>query len=307
MSTDIDWQRELDSSFGTGHDVPPGHYVAAGRTAVRRRRATAVVLAAVVVIGGGTAWAVAPGSTLRGSAPVASEGPRPQQDERVDEKKERTRDRGRPRSVPTMTVAERFGDNPALIEPDGMVKISPLTDVELQRVTNPMQYTPEQGRSVGLRVIYQGVETYTLVAMTEDGTSTSTHTNGATGDFPGWLADKVSLQRGLDVANGVDPGTSPRNSPDEWLTLGPEGSLESASPYVAVMEVREGVDLGDSFATGADRSGVARLRFAGTPEFVAWRVVEGQLEVIDGPGSFDSLDAFVSWARQQYASGEGMR
>ncbi|MBD3923560.1 hypothetical protein IEZ26_02930 [Nocardioides cavernae] len=307
MSTDIDWQHELDSSFGTGHDVPAGHYVAAGRTAVRRRRATAVVLAAVVVIGGGTAWAVAPGSTLRGSAPVASEGPRPQQEERVDEKKERTRDRGQPRSVPTMTVAERFGDNPALIEPDGTVKISPLTDVELQRVANPMQYTPEQGRSVGLRVIYQGVETYSLVAMTEDGTSTSTHTNGATGDFPGWLADKVSLQRGLDELNGVDSGTSPRNSPDEWLTLGPEGSLESASPYVAVMEVREGVDLGDSFATGADRSGVARLQFAGTPEYVAWRVVAGRLEVIDGPGSFGSLDAFVSWARQQYASGEGMR
>ena len=33
MSTDIDWQHELDSSFGTGHDQPPGHYVAAGRTA----------------------------------------------------------------------------------------------------------------------------------------------------------------------------------------------------------------------------------------------------------------------------------
>ena len=51
MSTDIDWQHELDSSFGTGNDVPPGHYVAAGRTAVvRRRRATAVVLAAYCVV-----------------------------------------------------------------------------------------------------------------------------------------------------------------------------------------------------------------------------------------------------------------
>ena len=38
MSTDIDWQHALDDSFGTGHDLPPGHYVAAGRTAVRRRR-----------------------------------------------------------------------------------------------------------------------------------------------------------------------------------------------------------------------------------------------------------------------------
>ena len=33
----------------------------------------------------------------------------------------------------------------------------------------------------------------------------------------------------------------------------------------------------------------------------------GELEVIAAPGSFDSMDAFVSWAREQYASGEGMR
>lgn len=38
MDAEIDWQRELDSSFGTGRDVPAGHYVAAGHRAVRRRR-----------------------------------------------------------------------------------------------------------------------------------------------------------------------------------------------------------------------------------------------------------------------------
>jgi hypothetical protein len=29
--------------------------------------------------------------------------------------------------------------------------------------------------------------------------------------------------------------------------------------------------------------------------------------VIYGGGRFESLDAFVRWARQQYASGEGLR
>ena len=43
------------------------------------------------------------------------------------------------------------------------------------------------------------------------------------------------------------------------------------------------------------------------PQYAAWRVVAGDLEVVPGPGSFDSLDAFISWARKQYASGEGMR
>ena len=35
MTTQIDWQRELDASFGSGEEVPVGHYVAAGHTAVR--------------------------------------------------------------------------------------------------------------------------------------------------------------------------------------------------------------------------------------------------------------------------------
>ena len=62
MSTDIDWQRELDAAFPTTPDEPVGTYVAAGHRAVRRRRLTAVAAglgAAAVVVG--TAWGVAPG------------------------------------------------------------------------------------------------------------------------------------------------------------------------------------------------------------------------------------------------------
>ena len=73
------------------------------------------------------------------------------------------------------------------------------------------------------------------------------------------------------------------------------------------MEVRDRVDLGDGFAQDGDRTGVARLQVAGWTEFVAWRVIAGDLDVVRGPGRFDSLDAFVEWARSQYASGEGMR
>ncbi|WP_416954591.1 hypothetical protein ACNKF0_20220 [Nocardioides sp. T5] len=307
MSTDIDWQHELDSSFGTGHDLPPGHYVAAGRTAVRRRRATAVVLAAAVVIGGGTAWAVAPDPSVRGDAPIATSGPAPQQDERTDAKEDRTRDRDRPRSVPSMSVEEEFTGNPAIIEPDGTLKISPLTDRILQRVPNPMDYTPVQGASVGLRVVYQGVEQYSLIATTADG-SVSTHTNSASGDFTGWLAAKVQLQQGLDRANGVTgaPASADSTDPGTWLRLDDRG-LVTATEGNVLLEVRVDVDLGDSFALGADRTGAARMLVAGRPEHVAYRVVDGRLDVISGPGSFDSLDAFLTWARQQYASGEGMR
>ncbi len=77
MDTEIDWRRELDSSFGTGADVPAGHYVAAGQRAVRRRRLTAVAagLGAAAVVAG-TAWATAPGSAPRtGELPVATQAP----------------------------------------------------------------------------------------------------------------------------------------------------------------------------------------------------------------------------------------
>jgi hypothetical protein len=71
MSTDIDWQRELDASFGSGEDVPVGHYVAVGQRVVRRRRRVGVVaaLAAAAVVAG-VAWGVTPG---RG--PGATEAP----------------------------------------------------------------------------------------------------------------------------------------------------------------------------------------------------------------------------------------
>jgi hypothetical protein len=35
--------------------------------------------------------------------------------------------------------------------------------------------------------------------------------------------------------------------------------------------------------------------------------VDGSLEVVAAPGSFDSMSAFVDWARDQYSSGKGMR
>ncbi len=75
MTTQIDWRHEIDASFGSGDDVPVGHYVAAGRRAVRRRRTVAVVagLAAAAVVAG-VVWGVAPGRGPAGSeAPVATD------------------------------------------------------------------------------------------------------------------------------------------------------------------------------------------------------------------------------------------
>lgn len=304
MSTDIDWQRELDSSFGAGHEVPPGHYVAAGRTAVRRRRATAAVLAAAVVIGGGTAWAIAPGGSTRSDAPIASAGPAPTSD---SETRAERRDRLRELRAARDALREEpdFLGGPAVLDVDGLV-LAPGAGPVLERVENPMGYTTAQGQSLGIRVMFRGREKYSLLIRDADG-GTSMGTNDATGDFAGWLDGRVRSMRSLDEADVDSLDASVLETPDEWLSLAPDGSVESATPFVAVMELREDVELLGSFATGADRAGVARLQITGMPQYAAWRVVAGELEVVAAPGSFDSMDAFVSWAREQYASGEGMR
>ena len=308
MSTDIDWQHELDSSFGTGNDVPPGHYVAAGRTAVvRRRRATAVVLAAAVVIGGGTAWASGQGSAVRGDAPVATQGADSQQEvtepdgvsERLD-KRMKQLDRMR-----RQAEKPHFLGEPATLGADGLV-LAPGAGPVLERVENPMGYTTAQGQSLGIRVMFEGREKYSLLTRYPDG-GTSMGTNDATGDFAGWLEGRVASQRYLDVSNGVTgaPPTTTETDPSRWLRLQPDDDVVAGKGAV-LLEVRPSADLGD-FGLGAEQTAAVRVLVDEAARFAAYRVVDGSLEVVAAPGSFDSMSAFLTWAREQYASGEGMR
>jgi hypothetical protein len=304
MSTDIDWQHELDSSFGSGHDLSPGHYVAAGRTAVRRRRATAVVLAAAVLVGGGTAWAVAPGGSTRSDAPIARSGPAPTKEpETRAERKERLRELKAARDA--QREKPDFLGEPATLDADGLVLASGAGPV-LERVPNPMGYTRAQGQSLGIRVMFEGREKYMLLARHADG-GTSVGTNDASGDFAGWLAGRVASQHYLDVANGDvgPPPTTTDTDPSRWLRLGPDGDVVAGKGAV-LLEEQPTADLGD-FALGTDHSAAVRVLVDEVARFAAYRVIDGELEVVAAPGSFDSMGAFVDWAREQYASGEGMR
>jgi hypothetical protein len=308
MDTEIDWRRELDGSFGVGPDVPVGHYVEEGRRAVRRRRVTAVVVAATLVVAGSTAWAASPGGGApRGDAPVATTGPSPTQGELADERAERELRKQRLEQLREEAAEARidFRGNPAALADHGLV-LAPQTGAVLQRVPNPMEYTEEQGRSLAIRVMYEGRERYSLMTLVDNATSSSASTVDATGDFAGWLDGAVRSQRSIDVRNGVTP-SSGDTSDGPWLALTPDGEVEASHPGTVLVEVRTDVDLGAGFSTGADQTGVVRLVVDGRSEFAAYRVIGGQLEVIPGGGSFDSLDSFVDWARGQYASGEGMR
>ncbi len=304
MSTDIDWQHELDTSFGSGRDLPAGHYVAAGRAVVRRRRiAGAVALAASVVVVGGAVWATSPGPSLRGDAPVATRGAAPDEQ---DEQRDRGVDRTSPRSTPTMSVEEEFVGNPAVLEPGGVLKMSPLAGKVLETLPNPMGYRPKQGYSVALRVMHRGAEKYSFMSLTQDGTSLSTTTHAPTGDFAAWAAGVAETERTLDELDGVR-GSSGADDPSTWFELGPQDAPVPARPGVVPVEVRADVDLGDGFAPPDATTGAMRLLVDGRSRVAAYRVVDGRLEVISGPGRFESLSAFIVWARGQYASGEGMR
>ncbi len=52
-----------------------------------------------------------------------------------------------------------------------------------------MGYTPDQGQSIAIRVMYEGREVYSIIAAFGVG-DWSTNTNDATGDFAGWVADQ---------------------------------------------------------------------------------------------------------------------
>lgn len=309
MDTEIDWQSELDRSFGDGEDLDVGRYVASGRRAVRRRRVAAVVVAATVAVGGSAAWAASPGAAPRSDAPVATTGPAPERASDSDggpTPAERKRELEKLRELAN-AAADReadFGSSPAVLTADGLA-LAPNAGPILQRVPNPMGYTAAQGTSIAIRVMFKGREHYALIARFGDDSSSSMY-NTATGDFEGWLAGQVQSQATLDSANGVIPSSGSAD-PRGWLRLTEDGEVESTRSDIVIVETRVDVDLGEGFAQDSDRAGAVRLIVDGESRVAAWRVVDGTLEVISGPGRFDSLTAFIGWARQQYASGQGMR
>jgi hypothetical protein len=305
MSTDIDWRHELDSSFGSGHDQPPGHYLAAGRAAVRRRRMGAVAVVAAMVVGVGAAWASSPGLTPRGAGPVATQPASPDVEDgspESEERAQRARHLARMRDI-ARAEAVQF-QNAAALTQEGELVLAPGHGPVLDEVANPMGYTPEQGHSLGVRVMKGGKEQYGLLVV-HPGSSSATWV-WRTGDFAGWLAQAVRSQSSLDVLNGVTPSTGD-TSGLPWLSLSPAGDVEAARPGVTIVEMRPGVDLGGTFGQGAESAGVVRLIVDGRSEFAAWTVYEGRINVEPAGGTFASMDAFIEWATAQYATGDGMR
>lgn len=306
MDTEIDWRGEIDASFGTREDLDVMRFVASGRRAVRRRRLAATAVTASLVVAGSAAWAAGPGAEPRTEAPIATTGPAPEQtDVTQSERDKRLEDLRTTAEAKDVRSTVEFIGNPATFDDDGRLVLAPRTSKVLQKVHNPMGYTLVQGTSVGLRTIYDGTETYTLLAGSNDG-GVSLVSTAATGDFTGWLAGVVQTQHTLDVANGLTGpmGTIP---PDKWIRVAPNGQVESGSDEIVLVTVRHDLDLGEIFGVGADQTGVVRLRVGEQPQVVVYRVIDSRLEVIPGGDWVGSLSAFATMVRKQYASGKGLR
>lgn len=228
MTTQIDWQRELDASFGSGDDVPVGHYVAAGHTAVRRRRAVgaaAGVAAAIVV---GTTWALAPGDAPRSDrAPVATEP-------------SATASPSSPTSdpEPATSLPWRKGEPPARALPGGL-EIRPGAVVHERR---DALYPGKDTESAALDISFQGERWWLVLEWKKGGSSMSSSRpeDGFADSFDAFVRAEVATGGMTSVPADDVPGMA------GGLATWHGGDLEAAPGVSVVRQVEDPVPGDDS-------------------------------------------------------------
>ncbi len=278
---------QIERSFGTGPaHRPVEERIAAGRRALRRRRAAAAITAVGAVAVLGTTLAVAlpgpdqatPGRVATEPSVTASGAPRT------------------PEPSPSPVPWER--SELARFAEDGSLEIRPGAQVH-ERIDNPYGYEPPS-YSVALDVTWQGSRLWTIVEVTGRGGSSSTSAPSA-----GWasFADWVADQPGSTL--GTNSGWP------ETVTLRPDGGVVAAAG-AEILQRTDDPQLGADFAPAGTPTGAAVVVVDGddTSYFVVWRVIDGELDVVVVPPQ-DVVGAtfaeLLSYARSQYASGEGLR
>ncbi|MBM7517607.1 hypothetical protein [Nocardioides nitrophenolicus] len=296
MSTDV-WD-QVAAALEAGYDDEPaprepGGYVAAGRRRLRNRRlrlgaAGAVLAAAAVTV------ALLPD----GAAPRSTPDPTP-----VVQQPTPTATEAEP-TAPTEPTepAEKVSD---VLVPGQQVGYDGHGNVVLRRgwrvvreVPNPLDRVAPEA-SAGL-VVTDGDRTYWyLLDHTVDGGGASWDPAGSRHPrFEQWLDDMVDLQRGTE--------------PEGYVAFAADGTL---TPGVGVRILRQWPDQDlrglPGFAAPGDRTAVAKVVVDGRVAFVLARQTGGgptdaipvDAERLPEP----TLAAFLAYARERYASGEGLR
>lgn len=285
---------EIDRSFGDGPaHRPVEERIAAGRRRVVQRRLGigAGAVATALVIGGAT-WALAPGppKAAPDSGPVATQqapspSDRPRDEGRGTREPQQQRD---PQSF--LAKGER-----ATYTPDGELVVRDGWRVS-QRIRNPFGHRPPQ-RSVGLELT-NGEETYWyLLEIQGNGMFAASDPAGkGFATLDAWVADQVALQ-----------GSAPPPTPVEFRP----GTAELvAAEDATIVRQRPNPHI-PGFAGRNLPTAVAEVTWNGARYFVLARHLVGaepeyfptQAAVPDEP----TLASFLDHAREQYASGEGLR
>ncbi len=275
---------EVDRSFGEGPPLPPVEMrVAAGRRVlVRRRFATGVAgFAAAAALA--TGWYAVGHDNVRGTSyPATQPTPTTAQD-------------------PSTDATERPWRRGELVRyVDGALQVRPGATVH-EHLPNPFDYEAP-ALSDALDVTWRGQRRWVIIER-EPGSrgiseSSSTPSNGWA-SFADYVADQVDASV---------PGES---GWPETFELDGSGRVVP-TPGTTVFNRTDDPRLGPTFAPPGAATGAAVVTVAGEEDsyFVVWRVIDGSLDVITTPpddvigATFDEL---LTYARAQYASGEGLR
>ena len=272
-------QERLDGSFGDGPPLTPvAVHLAAGRRALKRRRVaggTAAALTTAAVLA--TTWyAVAPGPT-GDSATVA----------------------GTPAAPTTPSGSAAPWPQGELVRyVAGQLEVRPGVVVH-ERISNPYRLE-RPSLSDALDVTWKGQRKWLIIVerpQPEGSSTSSSDPSNGWATFADYVADQVSVDG--------DSGW-----PDTFR-LDDRGRVVPTAGTTVVART-DTPRLGPTFAAPGEVTGAALVSVVGETGsyFVVWRVVEGELDVITTPPTFNAGATFgtlLARARAQYASGEGLR
>lgn len=276
---------ELDRAPDPTFDIPGT--LASGRRAVRRRRLAvgAAGLAAAVVVGGTAALALDGGGTSAGRDGNEAGTPTPTA----------TATSITTEGAPEATAGGWDADELLLVREDGTIAVNPDADV-IERGA----FTATNGKVAEVFHLGLGGREFYAVADRSGYTSVPLPAQGLA--LREWAQQQLTLDE--------DDGASDRS----WVSID-DRSRVTAMPGVELVVSRPDPGLGDGFAGPGEPTAVAEVVRDGFTFFLAIRrLPDGAAEAIAyrKDDRITTLDAFLSYARDQYAtddegSSEGMR
>lgn len=288
---EADLQQELERAIGRGPALPlPAERLAAGRRALRRRRVAAAALAAGAVLA-----VVVPVAVLAGGAATSGVEPTPlaTQSASPEVRAETTGPAADP--SPSRPPQPWRGEY-VRYTPDGELEIRPGVEV-LDRVDDYLAGT-RWVRSIALEIRFRGEVGWVDAAQLRDGRATSGWSEPSDGwaDFRAWVEDQAA-------ANGVG-GPMAGGSGFPGLVEARGDGTFGELPGTTILAQRADPELPAGFAPASETTGAAYVEREGTHYLVLSR--PGDLVVVPAAGHGDSLDELLAWARERYASGEGL-